>query len=151
MPPSVNATLPVGVPALPAMVAVNVTDCPKIDGFTDDDTVVVDVESAKGKTTESIHARSAQLGGGTGEVARAHGKVMRFLNRQRRVWVPAVTAWVRVSHPVSPPADEKTTTPSTINSRFANDVPSEETRYAKLKSPARNVDVYSRSELTYTS
>ena len=92
MPPSLNATLPVAVPALPAIVAVRVTDCPKVEGFTDEVKVVVDVESAKGKTTESIQARSAQLGGGTGEVARAHGKVMRFLNRQRRVCVPAVTA-----------------------------------------------------------
>ena len=151
MPPSLNATLPVAVPELPVTTAVNVTDCPKLEGFADDPTVVVEVESASGNTTESIQARSAQLGGGTGDVENAHGKVMRFLNLQRRVCVPAETGWVRVSQPVSPPADENTTTPSIMNSRFANDVPSEETRYAKLTFPATNVDVYSRSELTYSS
>lgn len=42
--PSLNVTVPVGVPlpgATTAMVAVNVTDCPKTDGFADEMTIVV--------------------------------------------------------------------------------------------------------------
>ena len=39
--PSLNVTVPVGVPPLPATVAVNVTDCPNTDGFAEDTTVVV--------------------------------------------------------------------------------------------------------------
>ena len=45
--PSLNVTVPVGVPAPGAVtvtVAVNVTDCPKTDGFTLEVTTV-DVES----------------------------------------------------------------------------------------------------------
>ncbi len=42
--PSMNVTLPVGVP-LPGLltetVAVNVTDCPNIEGFSEDKTMVV--------------------------------------------------------------------------------------------------------------
>ena len=44
LPPSRNVTVPVGVPAPGATgetVAVNVTDWPKTDGFTDEVTVVV--------------------------------------------------------------------------------------------------------------
>lgn len=44
LPPSRNVTVPVGVPdpgATGETVAVNVTDCPKTDGFTDEVTVVV--------------------------------------------------------------------------------------------------------------
>src|SRR5947207_2333997 len=33
-PPSLNVTVPVGVDVPPATVAVNVTDCPELDGFT---------------------------------------------------------------------------------------------------------------------
>lgn len=42
--PSLNVTVPVGLPApgaTAATVAVNVTDCPKFDGFAPDATVVV--------------------------------------------------------------------------------------------------------------
>ena len=42
--PSLNVTVPVGVPlpgATTATVAVNVTDCPKTDGFADEITIVV--------------------------------------------------------------------------------------------------------------
>ena len=39
--PSLNKTLPVGVPEAAVTVAVNVTICPKSDGFADDATVVV--------------------------------------------------------------------------------------------------------------
>ena len=39
--PSLNRTLPVGVPEAEVTVAVNVTICPKSDGFADDATVVV--------------------------------------------------------------------------------------------------------------
>ena len=43
LPLSLNCTVPVGVPvpAGPATVAVNVTDCPKSDGLADEVTVVV--------------------------------------------------------------------------------------------------------------
>lgn len=41
LPLSLNCTVPDGVPALAVTVAVNVTDCPKSDGFTDELTVVV--------------------------------------------------------------------------------------------------------------
>jgi hypothetical protein len=37
----VNCTVPVGVPPLLVTVAVNVTDWPTVDGFTDDVTAVV--------------------------------------------------------------------------------------------------------------
>src|SRR5437773_11156117 len=40
--PSWNVAVPVGVPTLPLMVAVNVTASPKVDGFCDELTVVVD-------------------------------------------------------------------------------------------------------------
>jgi hypothetical protein len=40
-PSTVNCTVPVGVPALLVTVAVNVTDCPTVEGFTDDVTAVV--------------------------------------------------------------------------------------------------------------
>jgi len=39
--PSLKVTVPVGVPAPAATVAVNVTDCPKTDGFTVEASVVV--------------------------------------------------------------------------------------------------------------
>jgi hypothetical protein len=40
-PPSRNCTVPVGVPPPEVTVAVNVTDCPNVEGFGDDVTVVV--------------------------------------------------------------------------------------------------------------
>jgi hypothetical protein len=39
--PQANVTVPVGTPSVPATVAVNVTDWPKLDGLSDDVTVVV--------------------------------------------------------------------------------------------------------------
>ena len=39
--PSLNCTLPVGVPVPVLTVAVSVTDCPTVDGFGDDTTAVV--------------------------------------------------------------------------------------------------------------
>src|SRR5262245_26970741 len=42
-PALVNVTVPVGVPLAPLMVAVNVTFCPEVDGFTDEASVAVEV------------------------------------------------------------------------------------------------------------
>src|ERR1051326_4057054 len=42
-PPSLNWTVPVGVPELAVTVAVNVTDWPKSEGLTEDDTLTVGV------------------------------------------------------------------------------------------------------------
>jgi hypothetical protein len=39
--PSLSVTVPVGVPEVAVTVAVNVTDCPVAEGFTDEITVVV--------------------------------------------------------------------------------------------------------------
>ena len=41
VPPSLNVTVPVGVPPEPTTVAVKVTDCPAVLGFAEEDTVVV--------------------------------------------------------------------------------------------------------------
>ena len=47
--PSLNVAVPVGVPPVPVTVAVNVTDCPKTEGFCEDVSVVV-----LGLTTASV-------------------------------------------------------------------------------------------------
>jgi hypothetical protein len=39
--PSKNSTVPVGVPVLELTVAVNVTDCPKTEGFADEARLVL--------------------------------------------------------------------------------------------------------------
>ena len=41
VPSTANWTVPVGVPAVEVTVAVNVTESPNIDGFADDDTLIV--------------------------------------------------------------------------------------------------------------
>jgi hypothetical protein len=49
--PSLNVTLPVGVPAIvEVIVAVNVTDCPNVDGLTDEMTAV----TVAGKFTDCV-------------------------------------------------------------------------------------------------
>jgi hypothetical protein len=56
--PSVNVTLPVGVPADAVMVAVNVTDCPYVDEFSEDDsTELVEAVVADTSTAADIASR----------------------------------------------------------------------------------------------
>jgi hypothetical protein len=57
--PSLNVTVPVGVPLLPLTVAVNVTDCPAFDGFVPDATEVV---------LANLDASKAPRDGGFGRV-----------------------------------------------------------------------------------
>lgn len=57
--PSLNVTVPVGVPLLPLTVAVNVTDCPVFDGFVPDATTVV---------LANLDASKAPRDGGFGRV-----------------------------------------------------------------------------------
>ena len=55
--PSLNATLPAGVPDADTTVAVNVTDCPTLEGFCDEPNVVVvglNVCPHEGKWNEPI-------------------------------------------------------------------------------------------------
>ena len=49
--PSLNATVPLGVPAVEDTTAVNVTDWPNVDGFSDDDRVVVVLANGIALTT----------------------------------------------------------------------------------------------------
>ena len=46
VPPSLNCTVPVGVPAVEITVAVKVTFCPALDGLTDEETAVADAAFA---------------------------------------------------------------------------------------------------------
>src|SRR5688572_21265340 len=56
--PSVNVTLPRGVPEGEVTVAVKVTGCPSVDGFGDDVSVVVVVTSAPDGLAESSFERA---------------------------------------------------------------------------------------------
>ena len=62
--PSLNVTVPVGVPEVAVTVAVKVTDCPKADGFTDEVRAVVVVVCAEAMVTlgsEEAYWRTLKL------------------------------------------------------------------------------------------
>ena len=109
--PSLNVTVPVGVPAPGATaftVAVYVTDCPTTDGFVDETKLVVD-EDAPTACDTAVEDDAAY--GADPAYAAVMVRVPADGQATTQVAVPELSVWLPPEHVIAEPPSRKTTEP----------------------------------------